>query len=105
MSGAIFVLAFVFFIVFPLVYSMAYLRRKTYESAKTKYYSLAENLTELRNHVENEADRWPIYARPVVFTNIDHDAQVEFAKAQQFIRDAEEVIPEIDTITIPDYSR
>jgi len=101
MSGAIIVLSVAFFIVFPLVFSMAHTKRKTYETAKNRSYSLSENFTQLREFVENEAERWPIYARPVIFTNIDHDAQIEFAKAHRSIKDAEEVIPEIDTITIP----
>ena len=43
-----------------------------------------------------------MYARPVLFTDIDRDAQIEFARAQQALADAEQILPEIETIEEPE---
>lgn len=92
----------VVFILGPLlVYNVARQRSKEYKQGKRKFNALSNNLLQLRGHVITEADRWPIYARPVMFTDIDHSAQVEFARAQKAIRDADEIVPEISGIPEP----
>lgn len=83
-------------------YMIARQKARAYRQGKHKYSSLVDNLDKLRSHVATEADRWPIYARPVMFTDIDHDAQVEFAKAHQALNDASRIIPEIETIPEPE---
>ena len=62
---------------------------------------LSKNYFQLKEHVITEADRWPIYARPILFTEIDHNAQIEFAKAQQALSDANQILPQIETIDEP----
>lgn len=83
-------------------YVVARRKIKDYKQGRRKYSSLLGNLSQLQEHVETEADRWPIYARPVMFTDIDHEAQVEFARAQKTLQDANQIVPEIETIPEPE---
>jgi hypothetical protein len=43
-----------------------------------------------------------MYARPVLFTEIDREAQIEFARAQQALAEAEQILPDIVTIEEPE---
>ena len=91
------------FIVGPLfLYSVARKTTREYQHGKRKFGLLSNNLLQLKEHVITEADRWPIYARPVMFTEIDHNAQIEFAKAQQALTDADQILPRIETIEEPE---
>ncbi|PWB69650.1 MAG: hypothetical protein C3F07_19195 [Anaerolineales bacterium] len=89
-------------IAFVIPYLNALQRSKEYKKGKRKYSALSSNLGKLKDHVIKESDRWPIYARPVMFTHIDHEAQIEFAKAQQNLTEADEIIPVIETIPEPE---
>ena len=90
------------FIVFMLLYAQARQRAKEYRRWKRKLVDLAEHLHRLRENIDSEADRWPMYARPVLFTEIDHEAQIEFARAQQVLSDADQILPEIDSLEEPE---
>src|SRR5829696_712988 len=70
--------------------------------AKKKFAILNEHLEKLRDTMLSESDRWPMYARPVLFTEIDREAQIEFARAQQALAEAEQIVPEIATIEEPE---
>lgn len=50
----------------------------------------------------SESDRWPMYARPVLFTEIDREAQIDFARAQQALAEAEQIVPEIEGTEEPE---
>jgi len=75
------------------VYFTARRRAKDYQQKKREFDALNGNLRELKEHVEDESYHWPIYARPLMFTELDHKAQVEFARAQQTLTDADEIVP------------
>src|SRR5687768_6410465 len=87
---------------FLIPYHLARRGTKEYKHGKRKFNALSNNLLQLREHVVTEADRWPVYARPVLFTEDDHNAQIEFAKAQKALIDAEQILPEIETIDEPE---
>ena len=89
------IFAFVIVVGFLFLYTQARQRAKDFKKTKLIFSSLSHSLVQLREHVEEEAEHWPIFARPLMFTEIDHDAQVEFAKAHQAITDADEIIPQI----------
>jgi hypothetical protein len=90
------------FIVTPLLFYMAAQQsKKVFKHKKRKFYALSKNYFQFKEHVTIEADRWPIYARPILFTEIDHEAQIEFAKAQQALSDADQILPQIETIDEP----
>ena len=65
-----------------LFYILAQQSKKAYKHGKRRFYSLSKKYFHQKKQITMEADRWPIYARPILFTEIDHDAQIEFAKAQ-----------------------
>lgn len=98
------ILIFVFVIVVGslLIYNIARLRKKSFNREKKTYQFLSSNLSWLREHVSTESDQWPIYARPLMFTEIDHDAQIKFAKAQYAITDANDIIPIIENSKEPE---
>ena len=83
-------------------YVRARQKTRAYRQKRRKYENLAESLPQLKDNVLTEADRWPIYARPVLFTDVDHNAQIEFARAQQALTDADQILPEIETIAEPE---
>jgi hypothetical protein len=93
---------FVIIVGILILHSMARQRTKDYKNGKRKFRALSTNLLQLKEHVMAESDRWPIYARPVMFTDIDHDAQIEFAKAQQALYDADQIFPQIEIIPEPE---
>src|SRR5688500_708254 len=80
---------------FLIPYHLAKQRTKEYKLRKRKFNALSNNLLRIKEHVSTETDRWPIYARPVLFTEIDHKAQIEFAKVQQALNEADLILPEI----------
>src|ERR1044071_6424043 len=96
------------FIVLMFLYGQARLRAAEYRRGKKKFAILNEHLEKMRDTMLSESDRWPMYARPVLFTEIDREAQIEFARAQQALAEAEQILPEIATIeepTLPDQFR
>jgi hypothetical protein len=89
-------------IVLMFLYAQARLRAGEYRRMKKKFATLNEHLEKLRELMLSESDRWPMYARPVLFTEIDREAQIEFAGAQQALAAAEQILPEIETIEEPE---
>ena len=90
------------FLVLVFLYAQARGRAGEYRRAKKKFALLNEHLDKLRETMLSESDRWPMYARPVLFTEIDREAQVEFARAQQALAEAEQILPEIEAIEEPE---
>jgi hypothetical protein len=90
------------FIVLMFLYAQARLRAREYRRVKKKFATLHEHLEKQRDTMLSESDRWPMYARPVLFTEIDRDAQIEFARAQQALTEAEQILPEIAIIEEPE---
>ena len=88
--------------VLALLYAQARRRAGAYRRGKKKFASLKEHLEKMRDTMLSESDRWPMYARPVLFTEIDRDAQIEFARAQQALAEAEQIVPEVESIEAPD---
>ena len=89
-------------IVLMSLYAQARLRASGYRRAKKKFATLYEHLEKLRETMLSESDRWPMYARPVLFTEIDREAQIDFARAQQALAEAEQILPEIESIAEPE---
>jgi len=89
-------------IVLLFLYAQARLRAGEYRRGKKKFAILNEHLEKLREMMLSESDRWPMYARPVLFTAIDREAQIEFASAQQALAEAEQILPEIESIEEPE---
>jgi hypothetical protein len=89
-------------IVLMFLYAQARLRAGEYRRGKKKFAILNEHLEKLREMMLSESDRWPMYARPVLFTEIDREAQIEFASAQQALAEAEQILPEIERIEEPE---
>ena len=90
------------FIVLMFLYGQARLRARGYRREKKKFAVLNEHLEKLRETMLLESDRWPMYARPVLFTEIDREAQIKFAQAQQALAEAEQIVPEIEAIPEPE---
>ncbi len=89
-------------IVLLFLYAQARLRAGAYRRGRKKFAILNEHLEKLREMMLSESDRWPMYARPVLFTEIDREAQIEFASAQQALAEAEQILPEIERIEEPE---
>jgi hypothetical protein len=102
LAAPISIFFFIFIFGILILYSLARQRTKDYKKGKRKFNALSINLLELKENVTTEADRWPIYARPVMFTDIDHSAQIEFANAQKALTDADQILPQIETIEEPE---
>jgi hypothetical protein len=90
------------FIMLMFFYAQARLRARAYRRGKKKFITLKEHLEKLRDTMLSESDRWPMYARPVLFTEIDREAQIDFARAQQALAEAEQIVPEIESIEEPE---
>ena len=88
--------------VLVFLYAQARRMARAYRRGKKKFALLNEHLEKLRDTMLSESDRWPMYARPVLFTEIDRDAQIEFARAQQALAEAEQIVPEIESIEEPE---
>ena len=73
-------------IVLLFLYTQARLRAAEYRRGKKKFAILNEHLEKLRDMMLSESDRWPMYARPVLLTEIDREAQIEFASAGQALQ-------------------
>jgi hypothetical protein len=95
------VFVIVLLIAFWLPFSLAQRRTKQYKDKKRKFNALTGNLIQIKELVSTETDRWPIYARPVLFTDIDHKAQIEFARVQEALDGADQIVPELRTIEEP----
>src|SRR5512147_922522 len=89
-------------LVLMFLYAQARSRAGGYRRGKKKFATLYEHLEKLRETMLSESDRWPMYARPVLFTEIDREAQIDFARAQQALAEAEQILPEIETIEEPE---
>ena len=89
-------------IVLMFLYGQARLQARGYRREKKKFAILNEHLEKLRETMLLESDRWPMYARPVLFTEIDREAQIKFARAQQALAEAEQILPEIESIEAPE---
>src|SRR5215208_1907002 len=96
-----FVLLFALLVLVSL-YAQARLRAGGYKRGKKKFATLYEHLEKLRETMLSESDRWPMYARPVLFTEIDREAQIDFARAQQALAEAEQILPEIESVEAPE---
>jgi hypothetical protein len=83
--GAVIVFAFVMLGGIALVYNIAYQKLGNFEKDKREFQNLAGKLNDLEVRVQNEASQWPIYARPLLFTEVDHESQIRFAEAQKSI--------------------
>src|SRR5690349_11979096 len=90
------------FLVLLLLYAQARSRAGAYRREKKKFVTLNERLEKLRDTMLLESDRWPMYARPVLFTEIDREAQIDFARAQQALAEAEQIVPEIISVEAPE---
>src|SRR5687767_5637440 len=90
------------FLVLILLYAQARRMAGAYRRGKKKFALLHEHLEKLRDTMLSESDRWPMYACPVLFTEIDREVQIEFARAQQALAEAEQIVPEIATIEEPE---
>jgi hypothetical protein len=102
LTPLVWLLLLLVFIVLMFLYAQARLRARGYRQGKKKFAILNEHLEKLRETMLSASDRWPMYARPVLFTEIDREAQVEFARAQQALAEAEQLLPEIATIEAPE---
>src|SRR5919109_2364886 len=101
LSSLVWLLLFLVLIVLMFLYAQARLRASGYRRGKQKFAMLNEHLEKLRETMLSESDRWPMYARPVLFTEIDREAQIDFARAQQTLAEAEQILPEIASIEEP----
>src|SRR5215212_8874695 len=104
LSSLVWLLFLLAFIVLLFLYGQARLRAREYRRGMKKFANLNGHLEKLRDTILSESDRWPMYARPVLFTEIDREAQIEFARAQQALAEAEQILPEIETIEAPEIS-
>ena len=102
LTSLVFLILLLALIVLMFLYAQARLRASGFRRAKKKFATLYEHLEKLRDTMLSESDRWPMYARPVLFTEIDREAQVEFARAQQALAEAEQIVPEIESIEAPE---
>ena len=102
LASLVLLIIFLALIVLMFLYAQARQRAREYRRGKKKFAILNEHLEKLRETMLSESDRWPMYARPVLFTEIDREAQVEFARAQQALAEAEQILPEIETIEEPE---
>src|SRR5215210_3287365 len=102
LTSLVWLLLLLVLIVLMFLYAQARLRAGEYRRGKKKFAILNERLEKLRETMLSESDRWPMYARPVLFTEIDREAQIEFASAQQALAEAEQILPEIQTIPEPE---
>lgn len=59
------------------------------------YQVLVGYLRHLKEEIELMADEWPMCARPVLYAPQDRSAQIEFARAQEHIYEANTLLPEI----------
>ena len=97
LSSLVWLLLLLALIVLMFLYAQARLRAGGYRREKKKFAILNEHLEKMRDTMLSESDRWPMYARPVLFTEIDREAQIDFARAQQALAEAEQILPEIET--------
>ena len=102
LSSLFWLLILLAFIVFMFIYGQARLRVREYKRGKRKLLALGENLRKLKENIASESDRWPMYARPVLFTEIDREAQIEFARAQQLLSEADQILPELEALEEPE---
>src|SRR5512132_669140 len=102
LTSLVWLLILLAFIVLTFLYGQARLRASAYRRGKKKFAILREHLEKLQELILSESDRWPMYARPVLFTDIDRDSQIEFARAQQALAEAEQIVPEIESIEAPE---
>src|SRR5687768_7830769 len=102
LSSLVWLLLLLALIVLMFLYGQARRRASQYRRAKKKFAILNEHLDKMRETMLSESDRWPMYARPVLFTEIDREAQIEFARAQQALAEAEQILPEIEAIEEPE---
>jgi hypothetical protein len=102
LTSLVWLLLLLALIVLTFLYAQARLRAAEYRRGKKKFAILKEHLEKMRDTMLTESDRWPMYARPVLFTEIDREAQIEFASAQQALAAAEQILPEIETIEAPE---
>ena len=94
LSSLVWLLLLLALIVLVFLYAQARLRARAYKRGKKKFANLNEHLEKMRETMLSESDRWPMYARPVLFTEIDREAQIEFASAQQALAGAEQILPD-----------
>src|SRR5215211_5884310 len=102
LTSLVLLLLLLVFIVLMFLYAQARLRAGEYRRGKKKFANLNEHLEKMRETMLSESDRWPMYARPVLFTEIDREAQIDFARAQQALAEAEQIVPEIENIEEPE---
>src|SRR5215211_8312688 len=102
LTSLVLLLLLLVFIVLMFLYAQARLRAGEDRRGKKKFDLLNEHLEKLREMMLSESDRWPMYARPVLFTEIDREAQIEFASAQQALAEAEQILPEIASSPEPE---
>ncbi len=74
---------------FLFFYSYAYTHAKRYPRDVQEYKALANEFEKISERVFQEADQWPIFARPVLFTDYDHDAQIGFAEAYKSLQEGQ----------------
>ena len=104
LSSLVWLLILLALIVLTFLYAQARQTASAYRRGKKKFANLMAHLEKLREVILVESDRWPMYARPILFTDIDHDAQIEFARAQQALAEAEQIVAEIESIEEPPYT-
>ena len=77
LSPLVWLLIFLALIVLLFLYGQARLRAREYRRGIKKFAILNEHLEKLRDIMLSESDRWPMYARPVLFTQIDREMTEE----------------------------
>ena len=102
LSSVVWLLLLLTLIVLMFLYGQARLQARAYRRGKKKFANLNEHLEKMRETMLSESDRWPMYARPVLFTEIDREAQIDFARGQQALAEAEQILPEIESIEEPE---
>ena len=71
-----------------LAYIADWYTEKAKQSYK-KFQNANKNLPEIGERIDTEGRKWPVYARPVLFTSIDKEVQETFAKARQAFIEAD----------------
>jgi CHASE3 domain sensor protein len=73
--GALIVFFFVLIGAVIIFYASAKSKLKNYENDQKDYQLLVDNLNKLETRLQDEADHWPIYARPMWIMNHNWNLQ------------------------------
>lgn len=65
-----------------------------------RFQSTKGKLQKLENDLDREASKWPIYARPVLFTSVDKNTQRTFGMAHRALMEAKRIEKEFPSIPL-----